>query len=81
MISWQKTLAGMDMRKNYLEYSDQAIRNFMADLFETFDSQLKESQEPRVELEFFGGTVEIRLLSFEGVYKPQLVGIPEQETT
>ncbi|WP_059122410.1 hypothetical protein [Vibrio sp. MEBiC08052] len=69
------------MKKNYSEYSEQAVRNFMADLFETFDSQLKESQDPRVELEFFGGTIEIRLLSFEGVYKPQLVALTEQESS
>ncbi|MDW6094848.1 hypothetical protein [Vibrio rhizosphaerae] len=69
------------MKKNYSEYSEQAVRNFMADLFETFDSQLKKSQDPRVELEFFGGTIEIRLLSFEGVYKPQLVALKEQESS
>ncbi|SHE65888.1 hypothetical protein SAMN02745781_00666 [Vibrio gazogenes DSM 21264] len=53
----------------------------MADLFETFDAQLKDSQDPRVELEFFGGTIEIRLLSFEGVYKPQLVALAEPESS
>ncbi|USP15587.1 hypothetical protein [Vibrio gazogenes] len=69
------------MKKNYSEYSEQAVRNFMADLFETFDAQLKDSQDPRVELEFFGGTIEIRLLSFEGVYKPQLVALAEPESS
>ncbi|SIO96084.1 hypothetical protein [Vibrio spartinae] len=51
-----------------LAEADQSVKDFMASLYETFSSQIKQENEPSVRLEFFGGVLEVRLLSFDGVY-------------
>ncbi|SJN53643.1 hypothetical protein VR7878_00422 [Vibrio ruber DSM 16370] len=51
--------------------SDQSVKNFMASLYETFSVQLKQQDEPRVKIEYFGAVIEVQLVSFDGVYKRQ----------
>ena len=59
------------MKNNNLSGSladaDQSVKDFFASLYEMFSSQLKQDDEPLVELEYFGAVMEVRLLSFGGV--------------
>lgn len=55
----------------YLDEADQSVKNFIASLLETFSAQIKQEDDPRVQLEYFGALMEVRLLSFEGVYQAE----------
>lgn len=54
---------------HYLNGADQSVKNFMAFVLEMFSEQIKNSNDPGVTLEYFGAQMEIKLLSFEGVYE------------
>ncbi|KUI96988.1 hypothetical protein [Vibrio sp. MEBiC08052] len=58
-----------DHFKTNLIDSDQSVKNFMASLYETFSAQLKQQDDPRVKIEYFGGVIEVQLVSFDGVYE------------
>lgn len=58
-----------DHLSHYLDEVDQSVKNFIASLLETFSSQLKEKDTPLVKLEYFSAVMEVRLLSFDGVYE------------
>jgi hypothetical protein len=47
-----------------LAQADQSVKNFMADLLEGLNSQLKQHDEPCIYMEYFGAVMEIRLVAF-----------------
>ncbi|MEI8633019.1 hypothetical protein P4S72_15465 [Vibrio sp. PP-XX7] len=53
---------------HYLDEADQSVKNFIASLLEIFSSQLKQEDDPLIAFEYFGAVIEVRLLSFDGVY-------------
>ncbi|MDW6004800.1 hypothetical protein [Vibrio mangrovi] len=61
-----------DNLSHSLTEADQSVKDFIASLYETFSFQLKQKDEPLVQLEYFGAVMEVRLLSFDGVYKSQV---------
>jgi hypothetical protein len=56
---------------DYLAEVDQSVKNFIATILEEFDFQIKQNSDPLVQMEYFGATMEIRLLSFGEVYGPR----------
>ncbi|ASA57633.1 hypothetical protein [Vibrio gazogenes] len=58
-----------DKSSHTLVDADQSVRDFIASLYETFSAQLKQQDDPRVKIEYFGAVIEVRLLSFDGVYE------------
>ncbi|MDC0612749.1 hypothetical protein OAP63_18625 [Vibrio sp.] len=57
------------MNDNLLENDSQPVRNFIADLLEQFNDKIEVSDEPTVQLEYFGAKLEIKLISFDGIYE------------
>lgn len=58
-----------DDLSHYLGEADQSVKNFIAFLLEMFSEQIKNNDDPRVQLEYFGALMEIKLLSFAGIYE------------
>jgi D-Tyr-tRNAtyr deacylase len=54
-----------------LAEADQSVKDFIASLYETFSAQLKQQNEPLIKIEYFGAVMEVKLLSFDGVYGVQ----------
>lgn len=57
-----------DKLEKYLLEAEQPVKNFMAELIEALGQQISEEEEPLINLQYFGAKIEIKLLSFEGVY-------------
>ncbi len=62
-------LMKQDKSSHSLLDADQPVREFIASLYETFSAQLKQQDDPRVKIEYFGGVIEVQLVSFDGIYE------------
>ncbi|KYN23830.1 hypothetical protein AUQ44_18355 [Vibrio cidicii] len=54
--------------EQYLSQADQSVKDFMAEVLETLGKKISEEEEPLISLQYFGAKLEIKLLSFDGVY-------------
>ena len=51
----------------HIDDGEQAVRELVADLLEKLSKQLKEGQDPNIYLTYFGATLQVRLVGFEGM--------------
>lgn len=58
-----------DKLSSTLVDSEQPVREFIASLYEIFSTQLKQQDDPRVKIEYFGAVIEVQLVYFDGVYE------------
>lgn len=57
-----------DKLEEYLLEAEQPVKNFMAELIEALGHQVTKEEEPKINLQYFGADIEIKLLAFDGVY-------------
>ncbi|WP_070963873.1 hypothetical protein [Vibrio sonorensis] len=55
--------------EQYLARADQPVKDFMAEILEALAKKLSGKEEPIIKVRYFGARLEIKLLSFDGVYK------------
>ncbi|MDC0612451.1 hypothetical protein OAP63_17105 [Vibrio sp.] len=55
------------MNDYYIDNGEKAVRELLADLLEKFNKQIQEGKSPKTRIQYFGATLEVKLLSFEGV--------------
>ncbi|MCE0495360.1 hypothetical protein [Vibrio salinus] len=54
------------MNNFFIDNGEQVVREVIADLLELFSEQIKEGHDPKTVIKYFGATLEVRLVDFEG---------------
>jgi len=55
------------MAEYCIDNGERAVREFVADLLEKFSSQIENGEAPKISINYFGATLEVKLLAFEGI--------------